>query len=595
MFRFLAVLFFMSVAISSQATAAPKIHYTLSFPEAQAHYVTVEMELTDLNKEEIDVKIPVWAPGSYLVREFARHVEKLEAQAGSITLKSEKINKNTWRINTQKKSRVTITYKVYAFELTVRTSFIDAAHAYLNGSSIFMYVNGWQDEPLTVTIKPYAGWQKISTSLDRDKADRFTFSAPDYDMLADSPFEIGNHEVIEFAAAGIPHSIAMFGQANYDKERLIKDFTKIIEEEVTVFGEHPCKHYTFIVHNISSPGGGLEHLNSTTVQTSRNSYQDEGTYASFLSLIAHEYFHLWNVKRLRPIALGPFDYDNENYTTMLWVAEGFTAYYDELFLRRTKVNAVDKYLGIVAGNINTVENSPGNLVQPLADASFDAWIKYYRRNENSKNTSISYYDKGAIIANLIDLKIIQATKAAKSLDDVMKLMYERHYKRSSKGYTEADFVKALTEVSGENWETFFEKYIHGTAAIPYNDYFGYAGLKLVNKDAESKEASLGVQTNQTGGKTVISAVLRGSAAWNDGLNVNDEILAMDNYRIDDLNKMLSFKKPGDKVKFLISRDGLIQTIDLTLGKNTAVRYKLEKQENPSAEQNATYKKWLKTE
>lgn len=582
--------------ISSVAQAAnPTIAYTLSFPEAQTHYVTVTMDISGLGKDEIEVKMPVWAPGSYLVREFARHVESFEAKSGPTNLTVDKVDKNTWKIENQRNSPVTITYKVYAYELTVRTSFVDAAHAYLNGTTIFMYVNGMEDEPSSVTIKPYQGWQKITTSLEKDKTDRFKFYAANYDVLADSPFEIGNQDVIEFAAAGIPHTISMFGQASYDKDRLIKDFTKIIEQETAVFGEHPCKHYTFLVHNITNPGGGLEHLNSTTVQTSRFTYQDENAYAGFLSLIAHEYFHLWNVKRLRPIALGPFDYDHENYTQMLWVAEGFTAYYDELIGRRTKQNSVDKYLGIVAANISTVENTPGNFVQPLADASFDAWIKYYRRNENSRNSSISYYDKGSIVANLMDLAIIQSTKARKSLDDVMKLMYERHYKKSSKGYTEADFKKALEEVSGISFDDFFAKYIHGVAAVDYNQYFIYAGLKLLNKDAENKDAYLGVQTSLSNGKTIITGVVRGSAAWNDGLNVNDEIIAVDGFRVDDLSRLMGMKKVGDKVKCLISRDGVIQTIDVTLGKNTTVRYKLDKIENPSAEQTAVYKKWLSAE
>ncbi len=571
------------------------ISYTLSFPEAQAHYVNVTMQIENVAGEELLVKMPVWAPGSYLIREFSRHVEAFEAKVGNAILQVEKTSKNAWKIKSKPNSIITITYKVYAYELTVRTSFVDASHAYLNGSSIFMYVDGAQELPSTITIEPYTGWQQISTALERSTTNKLMFSAPNYDVLADSPFEIGNHAVVDFVAADIPHSIAMYGQATYDKERLIKDFTKIIEEETAMFGENPCKNYTFIVHNVANGGGGLEHLNSTTLQTSRFTYQDETAYAGFLSLVAHEYFHLWNVKRLRPIELGPFNYDEENYTSLLWIAEGFTAYYDELFVRRTNFNTVEKYLNTVAGNIGTVENSPGNKVQPLSEASLDAWIKYYRRNENSRNATISYYDKGSIIATLIDLRIMDATKAKKSLDDVMKLMYDRHYKNTTKGYTEADFIKALEEVSGVKWDAFFASYIHGTQAIDYATYFAYAGLKLVNKDADSKEPYLGAQTTVTNGKTLVTAVVRGSAAWNDGLNVNDEIIAVDNFRVDDLSKLINMKKSGDVIKLLISRDGVIQTLSVTLGTISNARYKLEKVENATAQQNAVYKKWLKAE
>lgn len=573
--------------------AAPVVQYSVSFPEPHTHYMDVDMKI-DVNQEQvIEVKMPVWAPGSYLVREFARNVEGFTATAAGKPLEVIKTDKNTWRINTNKANSVNVKYKVYAFELTVRTSFVDASHAYINGSSVFMYVEGLKDVPCSVRINLPLNWQRISTGLDYDKVDRSNFLAANYDILVDSPFEIGNQDLIEFYAAGIPHVIAMYGKGNYSKETLIKDVTKIVEEEVKIFGEHPCKRYVFIVHNVANGGGGLEHLNSTTLQTNRFCYSDESSYRSFLSLVAHEYFHLWNVKRLRPEPLGPFNYGEENYTEMLWIAEGFTAYYDELILQRTKQTSTDKFLEIVSGNISNLETTPGNQVQSVSESSFDAWIKYYRRNENSRNSTISYYDKGALVGLMLDISIASVTNGQKSLDDVMRLMYDRHYKKNNKGYTEADFRTALKEVSGQDFSSFLEKYVHGTGSLDYANTFASAGINYVQKNNDSKDPYLGVNNSSANGKIVITGVVKGGPAWTYGLNVNDEVIAINNYRVEDLSKGLSQSKIGDKIKVLISRDGVLQTVEVTLSGNPNSKYKLEKMANPSDAQKAVLAKWLR--
>ncbi|MDX5348417.1 MAG: peptidase M61, partial [Hymenobacteraceae bacterium] len=302
-------------------------------PEPHTHYFNVEMEMQDIKKKFIDVKMPVWAPGSYLVREFAKNVEDFSATTDNgKKLSWEKINKNTWRIYTQRAEPVKVQYKVYAYELTVRTSFIDASHAYLNGTSVFMYPEGYKNLSSTLTIKPYEKWNTISTALPQAGNDKWTFKADSYDELADSPIEIGTHKVYSFTANGVVHEVAMYGEGNYQPEKLMADMKKVVEEAISVFGELPVKRYVFIVHNTHSGGGGLEHLNSTTLQTNRWAYSPGRSYQGFLGLVAHEYFHLWNVKRLRPEPLGPFNYDAENYTQLLWVSEGFTSFYDDLLV-----------------------------------------------------------------------------------------------------------------------------------------------------------------------------------------------------------------------------------------------------------------------
>ncbi|MFD0794499.1 M61 family metallopeptidase [Mucilaginibacter litoreus] len=587
----LAYLIILLMSNSSVSAAVPvKISYTVSFPEAQAHYVDVEMNISGLNQPSLEVKMPVWAPGSYLVREFAKNVESLSASIKGKDVAAPKINKNTWKINTAGVSAVTIKYKVYAFELSVRTSFIDVSHAFLSTTGIFMYPKGMVSNPSTVIIKPYKDWNKVSTSLEMVNGDTFTRTAPNYDILYDSPLEIGTQDIFDFNVGSTHYEVAMYGGGNYDKERLKVDMAKVIEAEVAVYGENPNKHYTFIVHNKLRNGGGLEHLSSTVLGASRDQYGSERGYRGFLGLVAHEHFHLWNVKRLRPIALGPFDYDNENYTTNLWIAEGFTAYYQNLILRHAGISDVKSYLGDMAGDINTVENQPGSKVQPLAESSFDAWIKGYRPNENSYNTGISYYDKGAVVGMLLDLEIINNSNGKYSLDDVMKYMYDTYYKGKKRGYTDAEFKAGFEKFAGKNLDDFYAKYINGLADIDYNKYLGYAGYQITDELAETNEPSLGVFTNT---RKIITTVLRGGAGWVDGLNVNDEITAIDDTPVTDVATMLKGKKTGDKINVTVTRDGQRIIIPVTLQRNNASRYTIVELPQTTARQIAVRNKWLK--
>ena len=582
--------------------AQSEISYNVSFPEAQAHYVDIEMNIKGIKTDFIDVRMPVWTPGSYLVREFAKNVESLSAKnvSGS-SLSASKITKNTWRITNTKNQNININYRVYAFELSVRTSFVDASHAFLSPSGLLMYPEGMIKSPSTVTIKPYKNWEKISTGLDPVKGKNNTFYAPDYDILYDSPLEVGNHDTFDFMAAGVKHEVAMYGGGNYKKADLVEDMKKIIETETDIFEENPNKRYVFIIHNTSAGGGGLEHLNSTVLGAVRLGYAEEDQYKSFLGLVAHEYFHLWNVKRLRPQALGPFDYSNENYTSNLWIAEGFTAYFDNLILRRAGIYSPERYIASLVSDINTVVNQPGNGVQPVSDASFDAWIKYYRPNENSKNSTISYYDKGALIGMILDLEILNATKGTKRLDDVMKAMYDEYYKNKKRGYTDAEFKAMAEKIAGKSLDDIYRKYINGTEPISFNSYLGYAGLYLVNEYEGKENPSLGVATAVKDGKVIITAVQRGSAAWNDGLNVNDELIAINDYRItgatdtkgvSDLVKNISSKKVGEKIKAIISRDGIIKTVDITIARAVAGKYSIEIDKSATDEQLAIRKIWL---
>lgn len=582
--------------------AQTEISYEVSFSEPQAHYIDVQMNISGVKTEYIDVKMPVWAPGSYLIREFAKNVEGFEVKnAARSRITSSKIDKNTWRISNAKNQNLTINYRVYAFEKSVRTSFVDASHAFLSTTGVFMFPDGFLNSSSTVSIKLPVNWKKISTGLDPVKGKPNTFYAPDFDILYDSPIEVGNQDVFEFEAAGVKHEVAMYGGGNYNKTRLAADMKKIIEAQTAIFNENPNKRYVFIVHNSLAGGGGLEHLNSTVLGATRDGYAYENSYKSFLGLVAHEYFHIWNVKRLRPQALGPFDYSNENYTTSLWISEGFTAYYDNLTLRRTDIYSPDKYLDVLRTDINTVENQAGNRIQPVSEASFDAWIKYYRPNENSRNSTISYYDKGALIGMILDLQILGSTKGAKRLDDVLKSMYDDFYKKQNRGFTDAEFKAAAEKVAGVSLDEIYNNYINGTKPILFDKYLGYAGLYLADENAGEEIPMLGTSTQVRDGKVIITYVARGSAAWIDGLNVNDELIAIDDTRITgaadannvtDVLKIVSNRKVGDKIKVLLSRDGIVQQLEVRLTKNPGGRYRIEIDKNATREQLAIREKWL---
>ncbi|MGA0558715.1 M61 family metallopeptidase [Larkinella sp. VNQ87] len=580
--------------------AAPaSVAYTLSMPEPQTHYFEVEMQLTDASTGTknatagyIDVKMPVWTPGSYLIREYAKNVEGFRATAGNQPVRSEKIRKNTWRVYSTA-NQLTIRYRVYANELSVRTSFIDASHGYLNGASVFLYVDQLRNLPHRIVIQPYQEWKKISTGLVAVSGQSNTFEATNYDVLVDSPIEIGNHHTFSFTAAGVPHTVAMYGEKLYDEARLADDMKRVCEEAFRVIGEHPCKDYTFIIHQTPTGGGGLEHANSTTLQITRNAFLNGQLYQNFLSLVAHEYFHLWNVKRIRPKALGPFDYENENYTHLLWVAEGITSFYQTAILQRSGFLTSNAYLRSVGSEITGVENLPGNRVQSVAESSLDAWIKYYRPNENSVNSTVSYYSKGSVLGGLLNLAIVSNTKGQKNLDDVMRLLYSTYYKKLQRGFTDDEFQIAVETVAGRKLDDFFRNYVFGTEQIDYNAFFNPVGLQLVDASASKQDAYLGAMTKQTDGKVTVSAIRRDSPAWTSGLNVNDEILSIDNLRIGaDLEKVLETYHPGTTISVLINRSGQLKTLSIPLTGNPLAAYRLEPVASPTLEQQVLYRKWL---
>lgn len=575
---------------------AQSINYELRMPRPQDHYYHVTMELSDFKEDELFIKMPVWTPGSYLVREFSKNVNLVKAFDGDKELEVKKVNKSTWQVNKKGVKNLTVKYEVYAFEVSVRTSFLDLTHGFVSPSGVFMYVDGHKDQNGTIEIFPFAGFKKITTPLEEssegvaaDGSKKYMFE--DYDELVDSPIEIGNQEVFTFMASGVEHTVAMYGSGNYNIERLKVDMPKVINAETAVFGQNPNKKYTFIIHNMVKGQGGLEHKKSTVLSVNRWTYSDS-KYVGFLSLVAHEYFHLWNVKRIRPFELGPFNYDEENYTTLLWVMEGFTSYYDELILLRSGFYTKDEYLKKLFSSINYVEGNPGTRVQPVAHSSFDAWVKAYRPNENSRNTTVSYYPKGAVIAAILDVKIIKKYKGKKCLDDFMRILYKKYHEDLNRGFKEDEFKKELEDFLGENLDDFYAKYINGTEIPDYRTIFAEVGLS-VNYIGKS-EPSVGMSLSGSGGTTTISYVRSGSAAEDAGLSVNDEIVGCNGLRADKDGLEAFFKSVavGDKIDILFAREQQLYSTEIIVTAYEQPKFSYRVSTDRSTEK--LYNYWLRT-
>jgi predicted metalloprotease with PDZ domain len=536
-------------------------------PKPQNHYFEVQMNISENSDKQVEVKLPVWAPGSYLVREFSKNINLVKAfTKDGKALKVSKKSKNAWVIDAGSEKNIQVKYEVYSFEVSVRTPFLDLSHGFVSGSGIFMYVDKAKNQAGTLTVFPHESFKRISTSLpfaetDKSNGQRFLFE--NYDQLVDCPLEIGNQEIFEFTSAGVTHTVAMYGEANYDVNDLKRDMAKIVEAETAVFGINPNKNYTFIVHNVVDGQGGLEHMNSCVLSVNRWTYAGQ-QYVDFLNLVAHEYFHLWNVKRIRPIELGPFNYDEENYTSLLWVMEGFTSYYDELILRRTGFYSEETFLAKLQSSINYVEGTPGARVQPVAHASFDAWVKAYRPNENSSNTSMTYYSRGSVLASVIDAMIVAESDGKKCLDHFMQQLYKTYYEGLKRGLSEAEFKQELANFMGKNMDEFFLKYVDGTEIIPYKEFYAPVGLSV--QDVSTNNPSFGASFREEGGKVMVKSVRFGSSAEEAGISVGDEIIGCNAYRVDQsmLEGMLNGLSNLEACDLLIARDELMFSVHVTI-------------------------------
>ena len=587
-------------------------------PRPHTHLFEVDVAITHATNgpQEERLIMPVWTPGSYLVREFERNVQDFAASSATgQPLQWEKINKNTWRVVTNGVREWHATYRVYANELSVRTSELNSSHAFWNNANILMYLEGHLKTPSTVRVLAPDVW-KVATGLPAVPGQKNTFRAENFDVLYDSPFEASNFKTLVFNVKGIPHRIVIDGEGNYDPERMRRDVQKIVETQVELMGgEVPYRDYTFILHLRANAGGGLEHLNSAALGYPRFGFKivagdratsaapnttatPERDYRGFLGLVSHEFFHLWNVKRIRPDALGPFDYTQENYTKLLWVAEGITDYYSDLVLRRAGLITESEFLSATARAIQALQNTPGRLEQSVEESSFDAWIKYYRQDENSVNSQISYYDKGAILGLLLDLEIRKRSNNAKSLDDVLRYLYTEFFKKN-RNYGPADFQKTCELIAGSSLEEFFSRFVRGKEELDYNAALEAAGLRLDTNappvaGAAVERVYFGADLAEEGERLMVRRVYAGSPAYEQGLNAGDQIVALDNMRVtkDFFNARMAEKRPGDLVNLTIFRFDDLSTLLIKLRERREGTYRIVPLPNPTPAQTRVYHAWL---
>lgn len=560
------------------------IQYRIEVADAHAHRFLVTLRV-DKPQPRQQLSLPVWIPGSYLVREFARHLSPLKARQGAREVRVTPLDKATWELDTQGAAALTVQYEVYAFDTSVRAAFLDAQRGFFNGTSVFLKAHGFEDQPQAVKITGLPkGWQ-VATALPAVKVDAKRcgdYLAPDYDALVDHPVEMGHFWRGEFTARGVRHEFVVSGAtADLDGQRLLDDTRRICESQIGFWHgrrKAPFDHYVFMLNVVEDGYGGLEHRQSTALICGRKDVPRVGrtvnkdAYTTLLGLISHEYFHTWNVKRLKPIEFAPYDYTQENHTRMLWFFEGFTSYYDDQFLLRTGLIDAATYLKLLSKTVNQVLATPGRLSYSVGQASFDAWTRYYRPDENTANATVSYYTKGSLVALALDLALRElpaSSKAHPSLDGVMQRLWQL-----ARPITQADVAQALADEAGRYpqmlpvkagtpvvaaWQTLLDKWTEGCDELPLQHLLDRLGVAWSSKAAPLPQ-QWGMRIQDSSGAAKVQAIMRGGLAEQIGLSAGDELLALDGWRIKKTDDLAAWHDAQRAQTLLVNRDQRILTL-----------------------------------
>jgi predicted metalloprotease with PDZ domain len=591
---FTSTMVFVSCTGGQKNVSKETISFTVSMENPDNHYFHVSLNYSGISSESVDLKLPSWTPGYYMIMDYAKYIVNFRAVSSSgESLSWEKTAKNVWKVHTVNTNSVTVSYDVFSFRTSVADSFLDDGRGFISPTGIFMHPAGRINNPVTVTVIPYEKFSQVSTGLDPVKEKANTFYASDFDVLYDSPILAGNQEILTFDVNGIHYTVAAEKLGDINRKKFIDDHKKMIESAIAIVGEIPYKHYTFLIMN--KGGGGLEHTNSMAVFSSPSGFNTPEGYKRWLGFVAHEFFHLYNVKTIRPIALGPFDYDKENYTNMLWFSEGVTSYYEGIILNRAGLYSREDALGELKTSIANYENIPGHLYQSAAQSSFDSWILFFNRSENAQNTTISYYDKGCALGMLLDLKIRYESKNQKSLDDVMRSLYQGFYKEKKRGFTDKEFRDVCERIAGSSLSEIFDIYIPTVKDINYTKYLGYAGLTIDTNRIAVPGAYLGATTRENGDNLLITRIESNTPAYIAGLSPQDIITEIGGKKASAklLSDLLSSKKPGDVIILTVTHREITNTVEVELGKKTTRSFEIKPIPDPAKEQAALLDKWLK--
>ncbi|MDD2178055.1 peptidase M61 [Acidovorax sp. D2M1] len=560
--------------LSRQASAAD-VHYRIEPTDLHAHLFTVTLTVRRPAASQ-ELSLPVWIPGSYLVREFSKNLQALTAQQGRRALQPAQLDKHRWQVQCTEGKPLMLTYQVCAYDSSVRTAWLDASRGFFNGTSLCLRVHGQEKQPHALELARTAAtatWAAATglRPLAVDQQGFGLYAAANYDELVDCPVELGHFWVGRFKACGVAHQFVVAGAApSFDGKRLLADTQKICETAIRFWhpeGKAPFKSYLFMLNAVGDGYGGLEHRNSTALICGRRDLPRQGEartsegYTTLLGLISHEYFHTWNVKRLRPTEFASYDYAQENYTELLWFFEGFTSYYDDLLLRRAGLLDDATYLKLITKTINQVLQTPGRSIQTVAQASFDAWVKYYRQDENTPNATVSYYTKGSLVALCLDLALRREGKA--TLDDVMRALWQRC---AGGPMTEADLRAVLHELTGRPFDKELAHWVHSTADLPLEELLAAHGVALkADRPQLAQRLGLRVAENHS---VQIKTVLRGGAAEKAGMSAGDEWLGVEvlgqGWRISKLDDVTFYAGNHASLHALIARDGRLLRLPLEL-------------------------------
>ncbi|HUH87434.1 MAG TPA: PDZ domain-containing protein [Pusillimonas sp.] len=570
------------------------ILYSLTPVDPAGHRFRVELRIALPNPAGQELTLPAWIPGSYLVRDFSRQIETINARSGSKPVAVRKTGNHSWQCDPCS-GALQIEYTVYAWDLSVRGAHLDETHAFFNGTSVFLLPTGHEQAPCLLHLHPPAharNW-KVYTSLPAAKgraaaAKRHGFGlycAPNYDALIDHPVEMGTPQVARFTAHGAEHELVFTGVLpNLDLKRITADVKKICEAQIALFEPDTLKapfldssdRYVFMTMVVGDGYGGLEHRASTALMASRLDLPTVGradagdAYENFLGLVSHEYFHTWNVKRIKPAVFAPYDLSRENHTQLLWVFEGFTSYYDDLMLMRSGVISQKAYLARLAKTISAVQRGGGRYKQSVAESSFDAWTRYYKQDENSPNALVSYYAKGSLVAAGLDMLIRRESEGEQSLDDVMRLMWARYgrefYQGDGKGLQEDAMPGLVLEATGVDAADFIARYAYGTEDVPLEALLASQGISLSWKAASDKP-TLDVRTRTVQSEVQLATVYEGGVGHKAGLSAGDIVVAVNGLRVTrdaNLEQLLAGYQPGQSVSIHVFRRDELRMFDAVL-------------------------------
>jgi predicted metalloprotease with PDZ domain len=590
----IAVVFFAAInpsLFAQQQGVALSFTVAMPHPETQRYHVTFRCE--GIKKDSLEFKMPAWMPGYYQILDYARNVEGFSAVNGSgKQLTCQKSSANGWTVQSMKSSIITISYDVKATVSFVAANYLDEEHGYIAPTGLFLYPTGFIHHPVTVNIQPYYKWTTVATGLEVVKNKPYTFIASDYDVLFDAPILMGNLESFpSFTIKNIPHYFVAYKPDSFDRNLFMNDLKKIITTASNIIGDIPYKQYTFL--GTGPGGGGIEHLNSASVAFTGKELNDANNKIRTYNFLAHEYFHHYNVKRIRPIELGPFDYDNGSKTKMLWLSEGITVYYEYIILKRAGFTTQADLLNTFQSSIKEYESKPGRNFQTPAEASYTTWDDGpFGRTGDDVNKTISPYDKGPLLGMLLDFKIRHETKNKKSLDDVMRLLYNKYYKAKGRGFTEAEFQNECETIAGSSLTDFFD-YIYTLKTVDYPTYLGYAGLAIDTTTHDVAGAWLGAGVRDRNDTLWITNAAYQSPAWDAGLRNRKAILKVNGNTINAkaFNELLAASKSSDKIKILFTTSLGTKEDEITLGTKRERSYTIVPVAKPDALQTAILKSW----